>query len=242
MALLEVIGLSKNFGGLLAVNDVSFQISAGGEIVGLIGPNGAGKTTIFNLISGFLTKSSGKVVFKSTDISKVKPYQLVSLGICRTFQLTSSFSEMSVLDNVKVATICKTKGSESLRKARETVGLVGLQEYERSLPGELPHGHLKRLDIARALATSPELLLLDEPFSGLTISEVRGLSEVLTRLKAMGITLIIIEHMLRELMPLADRVIVLSFGKKLAEGSPKEIVRDEKVIEAYLGKKWDDVI
>jgi branched-chain amino acid transport system ATP-binding protein len=241
MALLEVISLSKNFGGLVAVNDVSFQISAG-EIVGLIGPNGAGKTTIFNLISGLVTKTRGTVVFKSTDITKVKPYQLVSLGICRTFQLTSSFSEMSVLDNVKVATVCKTKGSESAKKARETVGLVGLQGYEGSLPGELPHGHLKRLDIARALATSPELLLLDEPFSGLTISEVRGLTEVLTRLKAMGITLVIIEHMLRELMPLADRVIVLSFGEKLKEGSPKEIVRDQRVIEAYLGKKWDDAI
>lgn len=241
MALLEVIRLSKNFGGLVAVNEVSFQISTG-EIVGLIGPNGAGKTTIFNLISGLVTKSRGKVVFRSTDITKVKPYQLVSLGICRTFQLTSSFAEMSVLDNVKVATVCKTKGSESARKARETIGLVGLQEYEGSLPGELPHGHLKRLDIARALATAPELLLLDEPFSGLTISEVRGLTEVLMRLKDMGITLVIIEHMLRELMPLADRVIVLSFGEKLAEGSPEEIVRDEKVIEAYLGKKWDDAI
>jgi branched-chain amino acid transport system ATP-binding protein len=238
MALLDVIGLSKNFGGLVAVNEVSFQIDPD-EVVGLIGPNGAGKTTIFNLISGSVRKSAGKVLFKNKDITKIKSYQLTSLGICRTFQLTSSFSEMTVFENVKVATVCKTRGSASERKARESIELVGLQESEDALPSELPHGYLKRLDIARALATSPELLFLDEPFSGLTISEVRGLRQVLAGLKAHGIALFIIEHMLRELMPLAERVVVLNFGQKLTEGTPQSIVRDERVIEAYLGKKWD---
>jgi branched-chain amino acid transport system ATP-binding protein len=237
MYLLKIANLSKSFGGLSAVNDVSFEVNPG-EIVGLIGPNGAGKTTVFNLITGFLSKDEGIVLFKKKDITKIKPFQVTSIGICRTFQLTSSFANMTVLENVKIATLCKNKGLDSDKKTKESIELVGLQEYENLVPGQLPHGHLKRLDIARALATSPELLLLDEPFSGLSISEIRSLVPVLQGLQARGITLVIIEHVLRELMYLTNKVIVLNFGRKIAEGKPETIVHDEKVIESYLGKSW----
>lgn len=241
MALLEVIELSKYFGGLVAVNDVSFAVTEG-EIVGLIGPNGAGKTTVFNLISGSLPKTRGRVILGNKDITKMKPYQITPLGLCKTFQMTSSFPAMTVLENVKVATLCKLRGGDCDEKAKECMELVGLGEFENLLPGELSHGYLKRLDVARALATSPKLVLLDEPFSGLTISEIRTLSEMLSKLKKIGITLVIIEHMLRELMLLADKIIVLNFGNKLAEGTPQEIVSDQKVVTAYLGKEWDHAI
>ncbi|MCF8142857.1 MAG: ABC transporter ATP-binding protein [Deltaproteobacteria bacterium] len=240
-ALLKVERLTKRFGGLVAVNDISFDISRD-EIVGLIGPNGAGKTTLFNLICGSISKSSGSVVLENQDISKMKPYQIAPLGLCKTFQMTSSFPEMTVWENVKVATLRKLTGRDCDDKARDCIELVGLSGSEEMLPGELSHGYLKRLDVARALATSPKLVLLDEPFSGLTISEIRTLSEMLVKLKDYGVTLVIIEHILRELMPLADRIIVLNFGSKLAEGTPREIVGDENVVNAYLGKEWDHAI
>lgn len=240
MELLRVENLTKRFGGLVAVDDISFKVGVG-EIVGMIGPNGAGKTTVFNLITGSLAKDSGRVVFANKEITNIKAYETAGVGICRTFQLTASFPEMTLFENVKIATIAKAKGAEGDRITEESIDLVGLRGSEDLLPGQLPHGHLKRLDIARALATSPELLLLDEPFSGLSISEIRSLTHVLTNLLERGITLVVIEHVLRELMPLASRIIVLNFGKKLAEGSPDDIVRNERVIEAYLGKRWNDV-
>ena len=238
MELLRAEGLTKRFGGLLALDHVSFEVNKS-EIVGIIGPNGAGKTTLFNLITGSLVKDSGRVIFGDREITKIKPYQTTSVGICRTFQMTASFPEMTVSENIKIATIGKAKGPESDRRTRESIELVGLQGNEELLPGQLPHGYLKRLDIARALATSPKLLLLDEPFSGLSISEIRSLTQVLRNLQGRGITLLVIEHVLRELMPLANRIIVIDFGRKLAEGSPENIVRNEKVIEAYLGKRWE---
>ena len=241
MPLLTTENLTKHFGGLVALSDVSFEVRPK-KILGLIGPNGAGKTTLFNLISGFLPKTRGRVIFKDRDITKIKPHQTTSLGLCRTFQMTNSFGEMNVLDNVKVATLGKFSGSDCDRKARECIDMVGLKGNEHLLPGELPHGYLKRLDVARALATAPDLLLLDEPFSGLTISEIRSLSKVLMDLKNLGITLMIIEHILRELMPLADQIVVLNFGAKLAEGSPQEIVKNPNVISAYLGKEWDHAV
>lgn len=238
MELLRVEGLTKRFGGLVALDHVSFEVNRS-EIVGIIGPNGAGKTTLFNLITGSLVKDTGKVIFRDRDITKIKPYQTTSVGICRTFQMTASFPEMTVSENIKIATIGKAKGPEGDRMTRESIELVGLQGNEHLLPGQLPHGYLKRLDIARAMATSPKLLLLDEPFSGLSISEIRSLTQVLKNLQRGGITLLVIEHVLRELMPLANRIIVIDFGRKLAEGSPENIVRNEEVIEAYLGKRWE---
>ena len=236
--LLKVENITRRFGGLAAVHNVSFEV-ARGEIVGIIGPNGAGKTTVFNLITGALSKDTGRVIFADKEITNIKPHKTTSIGICRTFQLTASFPQMTLFENIKIAAIGKSKGSETDRKTRESIELLGLQESEDMLPGQLPHGYLKRLDIARALATSPELVLLDEPFSGLSISEIRSLAQALQSLQDRGVTLVIIEHVLRELMPLANKIIVLNFGEKLAEGSPEDIVRNEKVIEAYLGKRWD---
>ncbi len=238
MELLRVENLTRRFGGLVAVDHVSFEVDTG-EIVGIIGPNGAGKTTVFNLITGALSKDRGRVIFGHREITDIKPYQTSSIGICRTFQMTSSFPEMTLFENVKIAAIGKCRGQEADRKTRESIQLVGLDGSEDLRPGQLPHGYLKRLDIARALATSPELLLLDEPFSGLSISEIRSLGEIVVNLKDSGITLLLIEHVLRELVPLANRIIVLNFGRKLTEGPPQDVVRNEKVIEAYLGKRWD---
>ncbi len=237
-SLLKVIDLSKHFGGLVAVDKISFEVKSG-EIIGLIGPNGAGKTTVFNLLTGFLSKDQGRAIFKGKDITKIKPYQTASIGIFRTFQLTASFSGMTVFENVKIATFGNTRGLDSDKKAKESIEMVGLQECETLFPNQLPHGYLKRLDLARALATSPELLLLDEPFSGLSVSETKNLTNVVKKLQVRGITLVVIEHVLRELMSFANRVIVLNFGRKLAEGSPEFIAHDEKVIEAYLGRHWD---
>jgi branched-chain amino acid transport system ATP-binding protein len=236
--LLSVRGLRKRFGGLLAVQDLDFDIGSG-EFVGMIGPNGAGKTTVFNLITGLLTKDRGRVTFRDRDITRIRPHETAGLGICRTFQLTAAFPALSVLENVKLAALCSSRGAAAEEKALQSIQLVGLGGSERMLPGQLPHGHLKRLDVARAVATAPELLLLDEPFSGLAVSEIRDLARVLKDLQHRGITMLVIEHVLRELMPLADRVIVLNFGGKLAEGAPEAIVRNEKVVQAYLGKQWD---
>jgi len=239
--ILEAVTLSKNFGGLHAVSDVDFRVEVG-EIVGIIGPNGAGKTTLFNLLTGFLVPTKGDIVFKGENIVKKKPNRIVDRGMTRTFQVVRPFQQMTVLENVLVPLqspknrkITKSL-MENQRRAAKILDQVGLAEKILLLSADLSHGDLRRLELARSLATKPDLLLLDEPFSGLATKEIGTLSHLIKELNDDGLTIIIIEHKLRELMKLVKRVITLNFGAKIADGTPEEMARNEAVIKAYMGK------
>jgi len=241
MHMLEVENLTKRFGGLTAVNKVNFHINEG-EIVGLIGPNGAGKTTLFHLLTGFLKPDSGTVKFRDEDVTGLEPHKLVNKGIARTFQVVRPFRHLPTIANVMVALECP-RGRKKIewlktceRKALEMLEDVGLSEMMFEPAENLAHGDLKRLEIARALATEPDLLLLDEPFGGLSPIETEYLTKSIRRMHLDGHTMIIVEHKLHALMKLAKRVIVLHYGEKIAEGTPEEIAKNKKVIEVYMGK------
>lgn len=239
---LEVKNIHKNFGKLAALSDISFSVQQG-EVVGLIGPNGAGKTTLFNVITGFYRASSGQIFFKDRDVSRAAPNELAEMGLVRTFQIPRPFRELTVHDNVAVGTLFnpermhKTQLSttEFVEKILDGVKLLPQKDQ---LAGNLAYGNLKRLEVGRAQGPLPDLLLLDEPFAGLTLSEIESLSEILWGLAAKGLTLVIVEHKLKELMKLVKRVIVLHYGKKIADGNPEEIVRNDQVLKAYLGRRW----
>ncbi len=241
--ILEVEGVVKRFGGLVAVNNVSFGVKEG-EIFGIIGPNGAGKTTLFNVITGFYKPDSGKIRFLGRDITGMKPNKLAKLGLTRTWQIVKPFLGMSVLDNVLVS-IYATKGvisglseEEAVKKAEEILEFAGLLHRKEALAEALPHGERKRLEIARALATEPKLLMLDEPAGGLTPAEMDEVMEVVRKVRESGVTVVIIEHNMRVIMNVCERIMVLNFGRKIAEGSPEEISRNEEVIKAYLGERF----
>ena len=226
--MLEVRDVAKKFGELVALNGVSFKVDSG--CLGIIGPNGAGKTTLFDVISGFLRPDSGDVRFRGISIVGKKPSSLVKMGLVRTFQLIKVFKHMSVEENVLAA-----DGDGDILKR------VGLWEKRNLLACKLSQGELRKLSIGLALAAKPKLLMLDEPFSGLSSAESRELDGIIRELMDDGISLVIIEHKLKELFKLADRVIVLNFGEVIFEGSPEEAVRDKNVIEAYLGKSENHV-
>jgi branched-chain amino acid transport system ATP-binding protein len=238
-ALLEVANLGKHFGGLHAVRNVSFSIERG-EIVGILGPNGAGKTTLYNLLTGFIAPDAGaRVVFEGRSIVGLAPHRIAGLGISRTFQLCRPFIGMSVLENVIVGALGARSGEARDLEARaggllDRVGLAG----KAQMPVEaLSYGDQRRLEIARALAAKPSLLLLDEPFAGLGSGEIADLSTLIRQLHAdEGLTVLLIEHKLREFMRLVGRVIALDFGEVIAQGTPQEIVRHPAVIEAYVGR------
>lgn len=239
MAILEVTGLTKHFGGLTAINFLSFSVQEG-NVLGIVGPNGSGKTTTFNLISGFLSPDSGKVVFGGEDITSMKPYAIVRKGIARTFQVVRIFRHLSVFDNIKAAKLFRAKRGENLdEKIMETIDLIGLKGKETEETINLPIGDLKRLEIGRALATEPRLLLLDEPFSGLSHLEVSGIASLLQNLIQGGLTIVIVEHVLRELKRFAENIIVLDFGEKIAEGKFEDVMNERTVKEAYLGGSSD---
>jgi branched-chain amino acid transport system ATP-binding protein len=237
-ALLEVTGLTKRFGGLIAVKDVSFALQPG-EITGILGPNGAGKTTLFNLLTGFISADTGGIVFDSQPIRNLAPHRIVNRGLARTFQLTRPFIGMSVVENVVIGCLAprvRRDGSTETR-ARRMLERVGLGPKADMLVDALPYGDLRRLEIARALATRPKLLLLDEPFAGLGTSEIEPLAALIRQLHdSEGVTILIIEHRLREFMQLVGRVIAMDFGEIVAVGPPAEIVRHPRVVEAYIGK------
>lgn len=236
--LLEVRDLNKHFGGLHAVKNVSFSVERG-EILGVLGPNGAGKTTLYNLLTGFIAPDPGaRIVFDGHDLVGRAPYRIAGLGISRTFQLCRPFVGMSVLENVVVGALGSgRRGDGADARARVLLGRVGLAGKE-DVPAEvLSYGDQRRLEIARALAAGPALLLLDEPFAGLGSGEITDLSTLIRQVHAdEGLTVVLIEHKLREFMRLVGRVIALDFGEVIAEGSPDDIVRHPAVIEAYIGR------
>lgn len=249
---LEIKNVSKNFGGIHALKNVSFSISQG-EIYGLIGPNGAGKTTMFNLITNIFEPSSGDIIFDSHTITGLKSHKITEKGICRTYQNIRLFSQMSALKNVMVgghsrsssgvfSSVFRTKKqreeeNQLNQKAEDLLELVGLLEHKDTLAENLSYGQQRRLEIARALASNPKLLLLDEPAAGMNEKETDSLYDLIKMIQSKGVTVLIIEHDMPLVMKLCDRITVLNFGEKLAEGTPSEIQNNEAVIEAYLGKE-----
>ena len=239
---LEVQQLNKRFGGLHAVRDVSLQVRRG-EIVGILGPNGAGKTTIFNLLTGFIPPDDGVVNFQGRSVRGLRPNVVVNLGIARTFQLCRPFVGLSVLENVLVGSLGPRVRDRDLgARAMHLLSEVGLAEKADTPAELLSYGDLRRLEIARALATDPELLLLDEPFAGLGSAEIESISALIRKLHTeKNLTILLIEHKLREFMQLVSRVVALDFGEVIAEGTPAEIVSHPRVIEAYIGKQAPEV-
>jgi branched-chain amino acid transport system ATP-binding protein len=236
-ALLETIRVSQRFGGVLANKDVSITV-APGEIVGLIGPNGAGKSTLFNLIAGVIPPSQGTIRFEGEDVTALPPTARCKRGIARTFQVVRSFDSMSVIDNVIVGSLVRTSSVSKARdSAIEVLEFAGLKHRAQVLAGELIPSEKRRLEFARALATSPKLLLLDEVLTGLTPSEAQYGVELVRRSRDRGITILMVEHVMEIVMPLVDRAIVLDLGSVLVEGRPADIVSDERVITAYLGER-----
>jgi branched-chain amino acid transport system ATP-binding protein len=236
MALLEVDKISMFFGGLAALSNISYSVEKG-EILALIGPNGAGKTTLFNVVNGFYKPSRGEVRFNGRKISGLKPYQVCALGLARTFQVVKPLQRMSVLDNVIASAFLRAKtkaGAE--RRAMAILEFTGLTEDKDVISKGLPLGKRKRLEIARALATEPELILLDESFAGLNPAELDVSIEIIKEIKKKGITIMIIEHHMKVIMSISDRIVVLNYGQKIAEGSPAEISANPLVVEAYLGE------
>ena len=251
MQLLEIKNINRFFGGLHAVNDVSFNVKKG-QIKAVIGPNGAGKTTLFNLISGSIRPSSGEVYFDAKLISNLKPFQIANKGISRTFQNIQLFSQLSVLENVMIGrhrmskagfipailNLPRTWGEEKSIKSEslEILKLFSLEDLKDEEPLSLPFGKQRLLELARALASEPALLLLDEPASGLNIHETEELAEDIKKIKAMGVTVLLVEHDMSLVMDICDEIVVLNYGKKIAEDIPEKIQKDKKVISIYLGE------
>jgi len=239
MVILEAKKISRYFGGLAAVKDLDFTVERD-EIVGMIGPNGSGKTTVFNMISGVIRPTSGEILFKGDAITRSKPHEICRMGVARTFQVPQPFTGMTVLENVLVGCIYG-KGMrlvEARKKAEDILEFTGLGD-KMSLPSEsITAQDRKRLELARALASDPEILLLDEIMAGLTPKEMDVVLDLLIKLNERGVTLFVVEHVMRAVMKLSERIVVLHYGEKIAEGKPEEVAKNEDVITAYLGERY----
>jgi len=238
MRILSANNLTKSFGGLRAVGNLSFELEEG-EVLGLIGPNGAGKTTVFNCLSGFMPPDEGEIYFEEKRLRGLQPFQICQLGMARTFQIVKPFRTISVLDNVMVGALSRETSTAGAKKtSMEIIDFVGLSNWAQKEAQGLPLPLRKRLELARALATRPKVLLLDEVMAGLNPTEVDALIALLKEVNRQGISILLIEHVMRGVMALSQRVIVINYGVKIAEGEPEKVVKDKEVIEAYLGKEF----
>jgi len=246
MAVLEGKKITKEFGGLTAVSEVDFVLNEG-EILGLIGPNGAGKTTIINMISGTYPPTQGQVLFKGTDITGQKPYRIGRMGISRTYQIVKPFPGMTVKENVSVGAMFGALGKtlnsrQSIERAEEVLEFVGLKEMSNRRADDLNVASRKRLEIAKALAMGPEVILFDEVMAGLNFSEIDKAVELIQKVRDKGISILVIEHVMRAIKGVSDRIFVLHHGAKIADGKPDDVLGDEQVIKAYLGRRYRELI
>ncbi|QCC58039.1 ABC transporter ATP-binding protein [Natrinema thermotolerans] len=237
MSVLEVDGLTKKFGGLVAVDDFSFEVDEG-EIVGLIGPNGSGKSTVFNCIMGIYGVTDGAIRFNGTDITDDSTHEVVNKGLSRVSQESNPIDSMSVAGNIKLFTlpnsIVSLRGGASEEEIYDYAARIDIEEHLHEMPGELPHADVRRLEIAKSLATEPEMMLLDEPFAGMNQAEITELADQIERFREQGMSMVVVDHNMGGLMDLVDRIVVLNNGDFLAEGTPEEIAENEQVQEAYL--------
>jgi len=238
MAILETKEISVYFGNMAALSDISVSIEEG-EILGLIGPNGAGKTTFFNCVSGYLNCSAGAIYFKGKDITSDPTHRLCHLGICRTFQIVQNFQEMTVLENVMMGAFCRySNPKKAARMAEEIIDFSGMAEKKEEIAGSLTLADQKRIELARAIATEPEVLLLDEVMAGLNNEETEQALALIRKVNEKGLTIIVVEHIMEAIMKISHRIVVLDSGELIANGPPEEVVQDARVVKAYLGEEY----